>query len=317
MILAYTLGLLAGVGTTIQGNVNSKVRLDVKSPYIATILSFATAIATQSVVVLIKEGDLQIDTGAISGEPVWILAGGLCGFIIIIMAIFCIPVLDAARNAMIVNFGQLMTGLIIDQFGLFGSVVNRMTVMKAAGAVLVMAGIVMVSLEDVRADGSKGISARVLLYSLLTVTSGIACAVQIAVNGRLGEVIASAPKATFISVSAGFFNTLFVIIGIMLFKGRRGIYNLSGPEEAIPKFRFEWLMLCGGPLACVIVGSNAAAGPVLGTNPVVILNLIGMMGVGLIVDAIGFLGTDIKPVTKIKIAGMLVMLAGAVMITLL
>ena len=188
-----------------------------------------------------------------------------------------------------------------------------------------MAGIVMVSKEDedrekASEDAGKKRTGNTLLYYALAIFAGVACAVQIAVNGALGGVIGSSGKATFISVSSGFFNTLFIMIAIMLVRGRKGIYTSNEPGgqiREIPRFRFEWLMLFGGPLACVVVGSNASAAPVLGTNPVVILNLTGMMATGLIVDATGFLGIDVKPVTRIKLAGMLVMMAGAVMITLL
>ena len=67
----------------------------------------------------------------------------------------------------------------------------------------------------------------------------------------------------------------------------------------------------------MIVASNAIAAPVLGTGIVTILNLVGMMAAGLAIDATGFLGIEKKPVTLVKIAGMLLMTGGSALISLL
>jgi transporter family-2 protein len=75
-------------------------------------------------------------------------------------------------------------------------------------------------------------------------------------------------------------------------------------------------MVTGGILAMTIVGGNAIAAPILGTGVVTILNLIGMMAAGLIIDATGFLGIDKKPVTITKIAGMILMTVGTAIISL-
>ena len=76
-------------------------------------------------------------------------------------------------------------------------------------------------------------------------------------------------------------------------------------------------MTSGGAIAIVIVGGNAVAAPILGTGIVTILNLIGMMAAGLLIDATGFLGIEKKPVTLAKTSGMLLMIAGAAVISLL
>ena len=51
-------------------------------------------------------------------------------------------------------------------------------------------------------------------------------------------------------------------------------------------------MAAGALLALTVVGGNAITAPVLGTGIATIMNLIGMMGAGLIIDATGFLGID-------------------------
>ena len=76
-------------------------------------------------------------------------------------------------------------------------------------------------------------------------------------------------------------------------------------------------MAIGGALSIVVVCGNAVTAPLLGTGIVTILNLIGMMGAGLIIDAAGFLGIEKKPITAAKLIGMILMIAGTAIISLL
>ena len=58
--------------------------------------------------------------------------------------------------------------------------------------------------------------------------------------------------------------------------------------------KFRPFMVTGGLFALTVVSGNAAIAPVLGTGLVTILNLIGMMVIGLVIDATGFLGIKKK-----------------------
>jgi transporter family-2 protein len=76
-------------------------------------------------------------------------------------------------------------------------------------------------------------------------------------------------------------------------------------------------MTAGALLAITVVGGNAIIAPVLGTGIATIMNLIGMMGGGLVIDATGFLGIEKQPATMAKIIGMFLMIAGTAMISLM
>jgi transporter family-2 protein len=75
-------------------------------------------------------------------------------------------------------------------------------------------------------------------------------------------------------------------------------------------------MIMGGLMAVIVVGGNAVIAPLTGTGIVTVMNLVGMMGSALVIDAIGFLGIEVKPVTVSKITGMLLMIAGTAIISL-
>ena len=310
-MLALVIGIIGGAATTMQASINTEARKFFRSPFIVAGLNFTLAWIILAAFIVFSERRLFIPFGVIAVYPPWIWLGGVCAIIIVSMGIFCVPKLGAAGNAMIMNFGQVVTGLVIDHFALFGSEEARMTLTRLAGAVMVLAGLMLVTRE--KKDGSEAASKLPVLYVMLSFIGGIACAVQVAVNGTLKLVIGSAAKATLISMSVAVISTLTVLGMTALVKGRKGILD----ESSGAKTDFRPFMVSGGLFALTVVCGNAAVAPVLGTGLVTILNLIGMMAAGLAIDATGFLGIEKKPVTVRKVAGMLLMLAGTAVISFL
>lgn len=317
----YLLGVVAGAASTAQASVNGKIRESFRSPYIVAVLSFIVSLILMAILILITEGDMYIPLSALAGKPFWIWLGGSCGTAIIILNIVCLPILGSAGNVMLICFGQTLTGLVIDHFGMFGSPVVRMTLIRAAGALIVMAGVALVNdiaLPRRRGSseaGSRSSSGSVMLYVFLALVCGFACAAQVAINGTVRSLIGSAGKATFISMSGGLTTTLLVIIAISAVSGRGRIFDDGTPVRWFRGFRL-W-MVTGAMLAMTVVCGNAVTAPVLGTGIATIMNLIGMMGCGLVIDATGFLGIEKKPATFGKITGMVLMVAGTALITLM
>ena len=306
-MLAVIIGLIAGVATTMQASINTEAGKVTRSPFITAGINFTVAWLCLAAFIIIREKRIFIPFELIKMYPVWIWFGGVCAIIIVSLNIICRPKLGAAGNVMILNFGQIMTGLIIDHFALFGSEEVRMTWMRFAGALLVTGGLVLVTADKSR-RGEKQ-AAFPMLYVILAFIDGVACCVQIAVNGTLRMVINSVSKATLISMSVAILSTLTVIAVLLLTKGRKGM--LDEPQPVRPK---PW-MFTGGFFALTVVSGNAAVAPVLGTGFAMILNLLGMMATGLLIDETGFLGIEKKPVTLRKVAGMLLMLAGTALIS--
>ena len=312
-MLAFLLGSIAGAASPTQASVNARIREDFKSPYITTIVNFIVAALLLAAVILVVERNLYIPLGTIAREPFWIWLGGACGTAIVILNIICLPKLGSALNVMLICFGQIMTGLIVDHFGLFYSPAAPMSLMRLLGALIVFAGIWLVNSRG--NSGSRGSAQKsVLLYVILAIFCGFACAAQVAINGALRGFAGSALKATLISMSVGLITAIIVTAIVIVMKGKAGIYD-DGQVDTPVRFRF-W-MIGGGGLAIVIVAGNAVAAPMLGTGVVTILNLVGMMAAGLVIDAAGFLGIEKKPVTLAKVAGMILMTGGAAIISLL
>ncbi|MBR2540192.1 MAG: DMT family transporter [Mogibacterium sp.] len=309
-MLAYIIGLIAGAASPTQASVNGRIRQDFKSAYVTSIVNFISASAVLAVIILAVERNLILPLAKVAEQPLWIWLGGSCGMAIVILNIICLPKLGSARNVMLICFGQIMAGLIIDHFALFGAPQASMSLRRLIGAVLVIIGIALIN--GVKGESKEGQAP--VLYIILAILCGAACSAQVAINGTLKEVAGTALKATLISMIVGLITAIIVTLIVFMMKGRDGLYDGNDPSG---RKGFRPWMIIGGSIAIIIVGGNAVVAPVLGTGVVTILNLIGMMAAGLVIDATGFLGIDKKPVTLVKIAGMLLMIAGAAIISLM
>ena len=312
-LIAYLIGIVSGVAATVQASFNGETRSRLRSPYITAAINFVVALSLIAVILLITEHSLALPFEDILKYPPWIWLGGVCGVTIVMAGILCLPVLGSARNMMLLCFGQIMAGLLIDHFGLFGAPVTGMSLMRAAGAVLEIAGIAFISVEKGE-SGRGGMSGRVILFIVFDIFTGFVAAAQVAVNGTLGIAADSPVRATLVSMSVALLTTSVIICLITVFGGRKAVFDGDAAPEG--KVCFSPVFLMGGLMALVVVGGNAVTGPILGTGMVTMMNLFGMMASGLVVDATGFLGLEKKPVTFRKLLGMALMLAGTAMISL-
>ena len=310
-MLALAIGVIAGIASTVQASVNTEARRFFRSPFITAGLNFMVAWLCLAAFILFNEHALSVPVHEIAKNPPWIWLGGVCAIIIVTLNIVCVPKLGAAGNVMILNFGQIVTGLVIDHFALFGADEARMSFMRMTGAVLVFAGLVLVTHEKPSENEER--RSFPMFYAILAFIDGIACSTQIAVNGTLRVVVQSVSKATIVSMSVAIISTLTLMTVLFVLKGKNGIFDKT--DEVRPDFRV-W-MVSGGLFALTVVSGNAAVAPILGTGLSTIMNLIGMMASGLAIDAVGFLGIEKKPVTIKKIAGMMLMLAGTALISFL
>jgi transporter family-2 protein len=311
-IIAYLIGIISGVTATVQASFNGEIRRRFRSPYITAAINYVVALAIIAAVLLVTERSLALPVSDILKYPPWIWTGGVCGATIVMAGILCLPVLGSAQNMMILCFGQIMAGLLIDHYGIFDAPVTKMTLMRALGAVLEIAGIAFISAEKT-GNGGRGLNGRTLLFIVFDILAGFAAAAQVAINGTMAVVAGSPVRSTLISMCGALLTMTVICCLLSVFGGRTAVFDEKNPPAG--RVRFTPFFLTGGLMALVVVGGNAITGPVLGTGMVTMMNLFGMMAAGLAIDATGFLGIEVKTVTKPKLLGMAMMLAGTALIS--
>ena len=312
--MSIILGFLAGVGLPIQTSVNTRLRKKVGSPYNASLVSFVVALLFLSALLLITGQGLHIPLAQLLNEPAWIWIGGICGLVFLTGNILLFSKLGGVQTVVLPVLGQILMGLIIDNFGLFYSQKTPLSVFRIAGAVMVILGVVLVSMAKENKTASeklqKSESTTLWIWRAFGIFAGMLSATQIAVNGYLGKVVGSPIKASAISFTVGII-FLAIICIVLHFK------NWKSESFKNESAKNPWWMWIGGILGGLYILANVYLSRIVGTGMTVIILLIGSTTGGILVDHFGMFESPKKPINAQKILGVLIMILGAAAIKLL
>lgn len=312
--MSIILGFLAGVGLTIQTSVNTRLRKKVGSPYNASLVSFVVALLFLSALLLITGQGLHIPLAQLLNEPAWIWIGGICGLVFLTGNILLFSKLGGVQTVVLPVLGQILMGLIIDNFGLFYSQKTPLSVFRIAGAVMVILGVVLVSMAKENKTASeklqKSESTTLWIWRAFGIFAGMLSATQIAVNGYLGKVVGSPIKASAISFTVGIIFLAIICIVLHFKNGKSESFKNESAKN-------PWWMWIGGILGGLYILANVYLSRIVGTGMTVIILLIGSTTGGILVDHFGMFESPKKPINAQKILGVLIMILGAAAIKLL
>ena len=312
--MSIILGFLAGVGLPIQTSVNTRLRKKVGSPYNASLVSFVVALLFLSALLLITGQGLHIPLAQLLNEPAWIWIGGICGLVFLTGNILLFSKLGGVQTVVLPVLGQILMGLIIDNFGLFYSQKTPLSVFRIAGAVMVILGVVLVSMAKENKTASeklqKSESTTLWIWRAFGIFAGMLSATQIAVNGYLGKVVGSPIKASAISFTVGIIFLAIICIVLHFKNGKSESFKNESAKN-------PWWMWIGGILGGLYILANVYLSRIVGTGMTVIILLIGSTTGGILVDHFGMFESPKKPINAQKILGVLTMILGAAAIKLL
>ena len=138
--LALALSAFAGMLVAMQPPINSKLGHAVGTFAAATISFLVGTLAL--VVVTVVAGGTHL--GALRDVPWWYFVGGLIGAVFVASALVSVRYLGAGGVVAATIAGQLTASVVIDNFGLLGLEKSPLTVAKAAGIVLLAAGVFLI-----------------------------------------------------------------------------------------------------------------------------------------------------------------------------
>jgi transporter family-2 protein len=139
-IVPILVALLAGVGLAVQPPTNAALAKASGSLLLASTISFAIGTA----VLLTLWLTVDRSAGGVRGVPWWAWVGGLYGAYFVTAAAFAAPRLGLASMLTLIAGSQLVTALLLDNFGAFGMTREPMSIGRVGGVALVIAGIVLV-----------------------------------------------------------------------------------------------------------------------------------------------------------------------------
>ncbi|AKP67881.1 DMT family transporter [Companilactobacillus ginsenosidimutans] len=310
-MIAVLVGLIIGIWQPIQTSINSRLKVSIGSPYLASLFSFGTGTILLALFNFsIYHTMALFPSELFHTQPIWFWIGGAFGVIYLTSNILLFPNLGSVQTAIMPILGQIMMGLLIDNFALFGSMHQPFTWIRAIGALLVVAGVfgavaLNTYLTERKLKKKQHHAKGLMLWRLLGIVAGMFSATQTAINGHVGTVVESSLKSAFLSFFGGTI-TLFIIVLIL-----HPPLKLEKAAGGNP-----WWMWTGGIIGAFCVLGNAYIVPIVGTGLAVVIILVGVTTGSLIIDQFGILESKKNPITIIQILSLLVMILGVVMIRL-
>jgi transporter family-2 protein len=143
-VLFYILPILAGVAMTVQSGINSQLRAAIQHPIMAAFISFVGGTLALAVLVFFTRGSLP--NNSVYGAIDWYkFTGGFLGVFVVTVTLLSVQEIGAANMFVLIVAGQLITAVLMDHFGLLGLKVNPISVQKAIGIFLLVAGAYLVN----------------------------------------------------------------------------------------------------------------------------------------------------------------------------
>ena len=294
---------LIGTLQPIQTSANSRAKDYLGSPIVASLCNFMVGTLLTLALALIVERGVWMDSEALSRIPWWAWLGGAAGVVGITANILLFPKLGSMQTVLMPMVGQILSGFLIDSFGLFRSAVYPVSVLRLIGFAVVLAGVFLAVTRDGRNLRVKGL----LAWQLLGICGGAVLAMQPAINSQLALGAGSPLKASFISFACGF-ALLLVICSI--FKGHReNIVHIVTVRRPL----WTWV---GGLCGVICVVGQTYLVKTVGVGLLTILNIFGMLACSVLIDHFGLLGASRRPVTGKRALGLALVLAGIVLLNI-
>jgi transporter family-2 protein len=125
-----------GIAVAFQPTINARLAQKVGA-YESSLISFAVGTLALFIIVMVSgRGSLR----GIAGASWWELTGGLLGAFFVTLTIILVPRLGTAALMAAVIAGQLITGALLDHFGVLGLRHLPLTPLRCAGMCLLAAG---------------------------------------------------------------------------------------------------------------------------------------------------------------------------------
>lgn len=139
------LGIALGAFLPIQGAANSRFAEAVGSTWWSAIANFAVGLVALVLAAIVVRA--PVPTGAkLAGIPAWTWVGGVIGACFVAGAAHLIPKIGAVTLVLCAVAGQMAASLAIDHFGLLGLEPRPVSLMRAAGVVLMAGGVALVKM---------------------------------------------------------------------------------------------------------------------------------------------------------------------------
>lgn len=143
-LLLYLMGFISGASLSVQSSVNSVLAHTIDSTSQTAALSMTVTSSIFCLIGLVTRQRFSLVFNRETIKNPVILTGGLCGASSLMGCAWLVPHLGIGALSVLTISGQLISGLIIDHFGLLGSSVKKATWTQLLGVVITITGVVLI-----------------------------------------------------------------------------------------------------------------------------------------------------------------------------
>lgn len=153
LLLPVVFAAIAGAMVTVQAGYNAQLGKMMGHPLWATLASFIIGLIGIIAIMAIMRVPAPT-IGSVTGAPWYLWLGGLFGAIYVTSAIMYAPQLGAAVFMAAVVVGQMVCSLVLDHYGLAGFSERPVSLMRLAGAALLVIGLLLLQAPAKKGTGA-------------------------------------------------------------------------------------------------------------------------------------------------------------------
>jgi bacterial/archaeal transporter family-2 protein len=142
--LLLILTLFTGSLLPVQAILNTRLGRQTGGPMMASLISFGVGLICLLILNLVTNYIAVVNLRPSAVNPWYLWLGGLLGAIFVGYITWVNQQQGVALTFAVVVTGQIFCSLIIDHYGLLGSVISTINVRKILGAVLLIIGIILI-----------------------------------------------------------------------------------------------------------------------------------------------------------------------------
>lgn len=308
MLIFYFIGVIVGMFIPIQTSVNSRLSLYTKSPFYTSFISFSVGTICLIVLNIFINPDvfsLQFFSNQ-TFNYTWFV-GGLLGVGYLTGNLLLLPKLGATLTVIATVAGQIIMGVIIDTFGLFGATVHEFNLIKAIGVLLLIVGIITINQIN-KCNLLLTNQKHLIFWLLLGFTFGFFPPIQTTINSLLASHTHSPAFASLVSFTIGSITLLILT----------AIFNRSLKlKTSHLKFgKLKPIYFTGGILGMAFVTANIILMPHMGAALTTLIGMFGQILMGILIDHFGLFGSPKIAMTSRKTIGLLCILTGIILLRL-
>jgi transporter family-2 protein len=144
LVWLYPIILVAGALQALGPPMNGQLRQSLVNPWLATTVSFGTTLAFFVIVAAMVPRPLPT-AQAIASMPWWAPLGGIIGSFAVVSGLLFVDRVGAGPFAALTIGANLLMSIAVDHFGLVSMPVQTVDPWRAIGAVLMVAGVVLIA----------------------------------------------------------------------------------------------------------------------------------------------------------------------------